>query len=97
MVSFRRSRVRTKFYGSIIDSGSERVLINIYNLTIILNPLYLKKSLFMCLCSYFNVSVVVNFLSHVIFCFPFVSLGMVQLYMYKYMRMKLKQRKIKIT
>ena len=33
-VSSRRSRVRTKFYGSIIDSGSERVLIiNIYNLT----------------------------------------------------------------
>ena len=65
-VSSRGSRVRTKFYGSIIDSGSERVLINIYNLTIILNPVLFK--------SHSNVSVVyvVNFLSHVIFCFSFV-------------------------
>ena len=65
-VSSRGSRVKTKFYGSIIDSGSERVLINIYNLTIILNPVLFK--------SHSNVSVVyvVNFLSHVIFCFSFV-------------------------
>ena len=65
-VSSRGSRVRTKFYGSIIDSGSERVLINIYNLTVILNPVLFK--------SHSNVSVVyvVNFLSHVIFCVSFV-------------------------
>ena len=40
-VSSRGSRVRTKFYGSIIDSGSERVL-TVYNLTII----YIKSFLF---------------------------------------------------
>ena len=71
-VSSRGSRVRTKLCGSIIDSESERVLINIYHLTIILNPFYLKKSLFMCLWSHLNVSVVVNFLSQVMFCFSFV-------------------------
>ena len=52
----------------------------------------------LCLCSHFNVSVVVNFLSRVIFCFSFV-LGLlgyiVQLYMYKYVLMKLKQKKKK--
>ena len=42
-VSSRGSRVRTKCYGSMIDSGSDRVLINIYNLTITLNPFYYKK------------------------------------------------------
>ena len=42
-VSSRGSRVRTKFYGSIIDSGSERVL-TVYNLTIIyIKPFLFKK------------------------------------------------------
>ena len=49
-VSSRGSRVRTKFYGSIIDSGSDRVL-TMYNLTII----YIKPFLFMCLCSHKSV------------------------------------------
>ena len=48
----------------------------------------------MCLCSHFNVFVVVNFLSHVIFCFSFVfGYGTTVLYMYKYMLMKLKKKK----
>ena len=41
-VSSRGSRVRTKFYGSIIDSGSDRVS-TMFNLQLlILNPFYLK-------------------------------------------------------
>ena len=59
-VSSRGSRVRTKFYASIIDSRSDRVL-NIYNLTIIVNLFNEKVSLFMCLSSHFNLSVVVSF------------------------------------
>ena len=43
-VSSRGSRVRTKFYGSIIDSGSDRVL-TMYNLTIIYTAPFLFKTL----------------------------------------------------
>ena len=59
-VSSRGSRVRTKCCGSIIDSGSDRVL-TMYNLTIIYTEpfLFKKISLFMCLCSHLNVSVVI--------------------------------------
>ena len=59
-VSSRGSRVRTKFYRSIIDSGSDRVL-TMYNSTIIYTEpfLFKKISLFMCLCSHLNVSVVI--------------------------------------
>ena len=62
-VSSRGSRVRTKFYGFIIDSGSDRVL-TIHNLTIIYTKpfLFKKISLFMCLCSHLNVSVVIFYL-----------------------------------
>ena len=48
-VSSRGSRVRTKFYGSIIDSGSDRVLA-MYNLTIIYTePFLFKKIAYLCL------------------------------------------------
>ena len=62
-VSSRGSRVRTKCCGSIIDSGSDRVL-TMYNLTIIyIKPfLFKKNSLFMCLCSHLNVSIVIFYL-----------------------------------
>ena len=47
-VSSRGSRVRTKFYGSIIDSGSDRVL-TMYNLTIIyIKPFLFKKLAYLC-------------------------------------------------
>ena len=47
-VSSRGSRVRTKFYGSIIDSGSERVL-TMYNLTIIYTgPFLFEKLAYLC-------------------------------------------------
>ena len=47
-VSSRGSRVRTKFYGSIIDSGSDRVL-TMYNLTIIYTePFLFKKLAYLC-------------------------------------------------
>ena len=47
-VSSRGSRVRTKFYGSIIDSGSDRVL-TMYSLTIIYTePFLFKKLAYLC-------------------------------------------------
>ena len=47
-VSSRGSRVRTKFYGSIIDSRSDRVL-TMYNLTIIFTePFPFKKIAYLC-------------------------------------------------
>ena len=47
-VSSRGSRVRTKCCGSIIDSGSDRVL-TMYNLTIIyIKPFLFKKIAYLC-------------------------------------------------
>ena len=47
-VSSRGSRVRTRFYGSIIDSRSDRVL-TMYNLTIIYTePFLFKKLAYLC-------------------------------------------------
>ena len=50
-VSSRGSRVRTRFYGSIIDSRSDRVL-TMYNLTIIYTKPFLFKKKLAYLCVY---------------------------------------------